>query len=148
MHATNIEHCIDVCNSLLRGEISAIETYTQAIDKFRGEAEVTTLTDIRRDHIDSANRLRHNVREMGGEPTTDSGAWGTWAKAIEGAAKLLGESAALKALIEGEEHGQKEYQEALDDADVLPGCKEMIRSELLPRQAEHLAVLNGLIKRK
>lgn len=146
MSTTQTEQCIDACNSLLRGEISAIETYTQAIDKFRGESEVATLAEIRREHIDSANRLRHNVREMGGEPTTDSGAWGTWAKAVEGTAKLMGETAAIKALLEGEEHGQKDYESALKSDEVLPGCKDMIRSELLPRQVSHIATLRTLMK--
>lgn len=148
MSSTQTEQCIDTCNSLLRGEISAIETYTQAIDKFRGESEVSTLAEIRRDHIESANRLRHNVRDMGGEPTTDSGAWGTWAKTIEGTAKLMGDTAALKALIEGEEHGQKEYESALRSDEMLPGCKDMIRAELLPRQVAHLATLRTLMKAK
>lgn len=146
MHSTHTDHCIDICNKLYRGEISAIETYTQAIDKFKDEAEHSTLADLRREHIFSADRLRHSVRDMGGEPTTDSGAWGAWARIVEGTAKLMGDSPALKALLEGEEHGQKEYEEALDDDGVLPGCKEMIRNELLPRQVRHIAVLRGLMR--
>jgi uncharacterized protein (TIGR02284 family) len=144
MNTTHSDHCIDVCNSLLRGEISAIETYTQAIEKFRGEPEVSLLEDIRREHVSSANRLRENVREMGGSPSNDSGAWGTWAQTVEGVAKLMGDGTALKALQEGEEHGEKEYREALDDAEVLPGCKEMIRHELLPRQVRHIGMLRDL----
>src|SRR5690606_31544821 len=89
MRATQTEHCIDICNSLLRGEISAVETYTQAIEKFRDEPEVSLLEDIRRDHVESANRLRQNIHTMGGQPSNDSGAWGTWAKGVEGAAKLM-----------------------------------------------------------
>jgi uncharacterized protein (TIGR02284 family) len=144
MKTTHTEHCIDVCNSLLRGEISAIETYTQAIEKFRDDPEAAFLEGFRRDHIDSANRLRENVRDMGGEPSNDSGVWGTWAKAVEGTAKVLGDSAALKVLQEGEEHGRKEYEAALENDDVLPTCKEMIRVELLPRQLSHIARLRGL----
>lgn len=140
------EHCIDVCNSLLRGEISAIETYSAAIHKFEKEPSVSVLEDIRREHILSANRLRENVHSMGGEPSTDSGAWGTWAKAVAGAARLVGEGAAIKSLLEGEEHGEKEYKEALEDDEVLPGCKDMIRAELLPRQRNHIAALRSLGK--
>jgi hypothetical protein len=32
---SDTEHCIKVCNSLLRGEISAVETYDKAIEKYR-----------------------------------------------------------------------------------------------------------------
>ena len=146
MNTAHNEHCIDACNRLLRGEISAIETYTQAIYKFSSEPVVALLEGMRHEHIISANRLRENVREMEGTPSNDSGAWGVWAMAVEGAAKLMGNAAALKALQEGEEHGEKEYEEALEDDQVLPGCKEMIRTELLPRQRRHIATLRGLAK--
>lgn len=144
MNTTQTDHCIDVCNSLLRGEISAVETYTQAIDKFRQEAEVSILEDIRREHVSSANRLRETVHEMGGSPSNDSGAWGTWAKMVEGAAKLMGNTSALKALLEGEEHGEKEYEAALADDDVMLQHKEIIRTELLPRQRRHISTIRGL----
>lgn len=144
MNPAPTEHCINACNRLLRGEISAIETYTQAIYKFCTEPEVALLEGIRHEHIISANRLRENVREMEGTPSNDSGAWGVWAKAVEGAAQLMGNTAALKALQEGEEHGEKEYEQALGDDEVLAECKEMIRTELLPRQRRHIATLRGL----
>lgn len=145
MSITNTDHCADVCNSLLRGEISAVETYTQAIEQFRMEPEASLLQDMRREHIASANRLRENVREMGGTPSNDSGAWGTWAVSVEGLARIVGNAAALKVLREGEEHGEKEYVSALEDDDVLPGCKQMIRDELLPRQLRHIAMLRRLV---
>lgn len=146
MKSTINESCIDVCNSLLRGEISAIETYTQAIDKFADDPEVVLLKEIRREHIASANRLRDNVRDMGGTPSTDSGAWGAWAKMVEGAAKLLGDTMALKALQEGEEHGVNEYEAALENDEVMRECKDMIRTELLPRQLSHIDVLRRIAR--
>jgi hypothetical protein len=138
------DHCIDVCNDLLRGELSAIETYTQAIDKFRGAPETTLLEDFRRDHVTSANRLRENVRDMGGTPSSSSGAWGTWAAAVEGAAQQFGPGLAFKALRKGEEHGEKDYADALKDEDVMSSCKEMIRVEFLPRQQRHISTLRNL----
>jgi uncharacterized protein (TIGR02284 family) len=146
MANSSTEHCIKVCNSLLRGEISAIETYTQAIEKFRDEPEVALLEDIRREHVASANQLRENVHQMGGKPSNESGAWGAWAKTVEGAAKLIGDSAALKALQEGEEHGEKEYRAAIKDDGVLPQCRTMFETELLPSQLRHLRILRGLRK--
>jgi uncharacterized protein (TIGR02284 family) len=146
MHNSDTDHCIAVCNRLLRGEISAIETYTQAIEKFRQSPEASLLEDMRRDHVASANRLRTNVREMGGEPSNDSGAWGAWAATIEGAAKLIGDSTALKALQEGEEHGEKEYRDALADEHVLPIHRDIVQRELLPRQLRHISMLRDLQK--
>ena len=142
MNATH--ECIDVCNSLLRGELSAIETYTQAIAKFDSDPARPVLEDIRFDHEASASRLRDHIAEMGAEAATDSGAWGEFAKAVEGSAKIFGESAALAALMKGEEHGIDEYEEALRNREVMDEIKTVIRSRLLPALSEHVATLQRL----
>src|SRR5262245_21413827 len=97
----------DTLNSLLRGEISATETYNQALEKFAGRTEEAELRRMRDEHRTAANTLRKHVHEHAGGPSTGSGLWGAWAKMVEGAAKTFGHSAALKALKEGEEHGIK-----------------------------------------
>ena len=63
-------------------------------------------------------------------------------------AKVFGESSALKSLQQGEEHGLDDYEDALEDEDVMPGCKDMIRSELLARSRQHIATLQGLADRR
>ena len=140
----NKANCIEICNQLLRGELSAIETYSQAINKLKSNTSVTRLERIKEDHELNAEMLRKNVISMGADPDTDSGSWGTFAQLVEGGAKLFGERAALGALIEGEEHGVKEYQEALSNEDVMPICKTLIRSELLPKQKEHISELRNI----
>ncbi len=142
MNAT--DECIDVCNSLLRGELSAVETYNQAIAKFDNDPERAALEGIRSEHQRSVSRLREHLTDMGATPDTDSGAWGSFAKAVEGTAKLLGESPALKALQEGEEHGVGEYEEALRNPEVMPEIKTIIRSELLPALSNHIAALDRM----
>lgn len=141
---TTNEKCIDVCNELLRGELSAVETYDIAIRKFDGAAEMSKLSEIRADHQVSANRLRQNVQDMGGMPSTDSGAWGTFASAVEKAASFFGENSALAALEEGEKHGIHDYESALANDDVMAECKQMISEELLPRLHSHLTSLDHL----
>ena len=138
------DECIDICNSLLRGELSAVETYTQAIAKFESDPERQALEGIRSEHERSVNRLREHLADMGAAPAPDSGAWGSFAKAVEGTAKLLGESPALMALEEGEEHGINEYEEALRHPGVMSEIKSVIRGELLPALSEHLATLGRL----
>jgi uncharacterized protein (TIGR02284 family) len=140
----DIQECIRICNSLLRGEISAIETYSDAIHKHGSEPPVSVLKQLREDHIESANLLRDNVKSMGGEPDRDSGAWGTFAKSVEKAATLFGENSTLQALQEGEEHGRNEYHEALESTHVLPECKDLIRTSLLPAIERHLSTLKSL----
>jgi len=144
MKTANENKCIQVCNSLLRGELSAVETYGQTIKKFEGDPAAATLCDILAEHEQTVALLRENVLHMGGEPSTDSGAWGTFASATQGVAKVFGESSALQNLRRGEEHGLQEYTEALANDDVMPECKEMISRELLPRTQNHILTLEGL----
>ena len=105
------------------------------------------LRTIREEHIDSANRLRKNVRSMGGDPDLDSGAWGGVTKAIQTTANFFGEGSALASLKQGEEVGRSMYEKALENPEVLFDCKEMIRTSLLPRVASHILNLESLQKR-
>ena len=132
-------------NSLLRGELSAIETYEQAIDKTRKDnpneaAELALIADAHRRH---AEILRGAVRSQGGEASDSSGAWGSYAAVVAGVASLFGDASALKALKEGEEHGLKNYQEAIDDVDA--DTHKFIGTQLIPEQRRHIATLDRLI---
>ncbi len=131
----------NTCNALLRGELSAIETYTQAITKFGTSEGEGPLEGIRADHLASAESLRKLVGEYGEEASTSSGAWGTFATSVEGAATLLGKSPALLVLQQGEEHGISQYEEALRDEQLNEDVKNLIRNTLLPAQREHLVAL-------
>lgn len=139
MNANNIE--THTYNALLRGELSAIETYTQAIEKFGTSEGQGPLESIRANHVANTESLRKLVGESGEEPATSSGAWGTFATSVEGVATLLGKSPALLVLQQGEEHGIRQYEEALKDEDLSEAVKNLIRDTLLPAQREHLATL-------
>jgi uncharacterized protein (TIGR02284 family) len=140
----NTQQSIEVCNKLLRGEMSAVETYEQAISKFKDSRDSEILVELCAEHRDSVEELCEQISAMGGVPDSDSGPWGTFAQAVEAGAKLLGGSAALTALIEGEQHGVNEYEEALNDPDMMGGAKESIRDLLLPRLYDHIAALETL----
>jgi uncharacterized protein (TIGR02284 family) len=135
----------DALNSLLRGELSATETYQQAMAKVGDEHGAADLRQIRDDHRTAANAIRQHIHELGGKPDQDSGAWGMWAKAVEGSAKLFGNTAALKALKEGEEHGVNSYERVLKDDSVPAVCKDAIRNTLLPQARSHIGVLDRLM---
>ncbi|HEY8901170.1 MAG TPA: DUF2383 domain-containing protein [Chthoniobacterales bacterium] len=142
---TNPTHCINTCNALLRGERSAVETYGKAIEKYHDRAEVSLeLERIREQHASSARLLEENVREMGGEPDADAGAWGAFATAIQSTANLFGEGSALESLKSGESAGRGDYEKSLEDEDVLPECKELIRSRLLPPVLANITALERL----
>ena len=131
----------EICNSLLRGELSAIETYTQAIGKFADHSDGSPLGRIRSDHEAAAASLRKIVGEGGEEPATGSGPWGAFATAVEGAATLFGESPALSILQQGEEHGISEYENALAGDDLDEPAMQLIRDKLLPAQRNHIIAL-------
>ncbi len=136
--------CIKVCNSLLRGELSAVETYAKAIRKHGDSPAVHKLRQIRDEHIASAQLLRENVTDMGGEPETDSGSWGVFAKAVQGTANLFGAGSAVESLQRGEEAGRSDYEDALVNEDVMADCKTMIRDRLLPAVNRHISALESL----
>jgi len=138
----------DEMNKLLRSELSAVETYQQALEKeqqkFGHETEFQRLNAILSEHQQAASQLSTQIQQLGGTPVQDSGAWGTWSKIVMGTAKLMGDKAALKALKEGEESGLKEYQEALQDADTPPEVKTVINN-LLPKQQAHIRTLDEMM---
>lgn len=143
--ATTTETAIESLNRLLRGEMSAIETYRLGLEKVGEEPGAQELQSILRDHRDAADRQWHHIERHEGRPSEGSGAWGGFAKLVQGTANLLGDAAALKALKEGEEHGLKEYEEALRNEDLPPDSIELVR-ELMARQRQHIATLDRLLE--
>lgn len=141
MHADDI-------TKLLRGELSAIETYQQALEKERAdfgqETAFQQLSSILRDHQQAAAQLKSQIQRMGGTPVDDSGAWGTWSKIVMATAKLFGDKAALKALKEGEESGLKDCEDILQGASVPSEVKPLI-ANLAAQQQAHIRVLDGLM---
>ncbi len=139
-------HSIQVCNGLLHEEISAVETYKEAIERFSDEPEAGELRSIRHGHASSVEALRQHILSMGGLPGLNSAAWRTFSCAIEKADHPFDKKDILLPLHRGEEQCQTEYLNALDDVDVLPESKRLIRAELLRRSNDHLLVLQALAR--
>ncbi len=142
------EHGIKNLNSLLRGELAATETYQQAIAKMDGTSDVGDLRRIHIEHREAANTLRQHIHECGGKPDQGSGAWGTWARFVEGTAKVFGQNAALKALKEGEQQGVKDYEAALKGGELADECRNLINTKLLLQTHEHIAALERMMASK
>lgn len=134
-------------NSLLRGEISATETYQQALTKVGDEPGAEDLRRIHRQHREAANTLRQHVRDHGSIPAHGSGVWGAFAKGLEGMAKLFGDRSAVCTLREGEKQGLDSYKEALNDANLPAECKTLISSHLVPQTEEHMRTLDRIIEK-
>ena len=144
---SDMEEAVRQLNSFLRGEISAAETYRMAIDKAgdsdKNAANIGLLREIQEEHGRAAQAIRDRIRELGGEPSDSSGAWGAWAKFTQGTANLFGDASALKSLKEGEEHGLKDYEEGIDDIDATSA--ELVQNQLIPAQQRHINLLDQLI---
>jgi uncharacterized protein (TIGR02284 family) len=125
---------VEALNGLLRGEISAVETYRQAIEKLSDSAVRGQLEDCQRSHELRVDKLRNQVERLGGEPAKGSGPWGAFARLFEGGAKAFGERAAVAALEEGEDHGLKLYRGDLDKLDTT--ARVLVETDLLPAQEQ------------
>lgn len=137
----------ETIKSLLQGEMSAVETYEKALTKVNGEPEGTHLHQICADHTQAASLLRDLLIRHNGDMPSSSGMWGTFANAVQATANLLGDAAALKTLKEGEEHGIKDYEAALNNPNVNEDVKAVTR-DLRMRCEAHLPVLDALIDRQ
>jgi hypothetical protein len=130
---------VDTLNELLRGEISAVETYRQALAKLNNSPVSGELEDCRRSHEERVGKLREQVIRMGGRPEEKSGPWGAFARLVEGSAKALGEKATIAALEEGEDHGLELYRKDIPRLDVA--SRALIEADVLPAQERtHRAV--------
>jgi len=123
---------VETLNSFLRGEISAVETYRQALGRVSDDTLRGALEECRQDHEHRVEELRERIRRLGGEPAESSGLWGTFAKLVQGGADLLGDKAAIQALEEGEDHGLHDYQRDVDQ--VHGEARRFVKMELLPAQ--------------
>jgi uncharacterized protein (TIGR02284 family) len=128
----NTEADVETLNSFLRGEISAVETYRQAIDHVSDDRIRTQLEDCLHDHEHRVESIREHIQKLGGTPSEGSGLWGTFAKLVQGGADLLGEKKAIQALEEGEDRGLADYQSGIDKAHGE--ARRLVRMELLPAQ--------------
>jgi demethoxyubiquinone hydroxylase (CLK1/Coq7/Cat5 family) len=136
---------VDALNSFLRGEISAVETYRQAIEKLRDRPEAITLNECLQSHQRRVSLLDSEIQRRGGKPAQGSGPWGTFAKLLEGGAKLFGVKAAIAALEEGEDHGRDDYKR--DAPKLEPDARAFVQQELLPEQLRTHQAMSSLKKR-
>ena len=135
-------------NECLRGELSAMETYRQALEKARGQhgkdVEYEQLAQMLRDHEEAAGRLRDLIQRLGGQPANDSGVWGAWSRTVMGTAKLFGDKAALKALKEGEQSGLDDYEKVMREG-ASPDVTNAIAS-IVEREREHVRQLDRMME--
>jgi hypothetical protein len=135
---------VEQLNSFLRGEISAVETYRQALEALKTSTYGSQMQECKQSHEQRVAILTEEIRRLGGTPAQSSGAWGSFVKLVEGGAAALGENAAIAALEEGEDHGNADYKRDLAKLD--PPVRSVIEQRVLPLQLRSHAAMSQLKK--
>ena len=139
---------VKTIEKLLKEELSAMETYQQALDKFKvtgGQFMTNSLTPIMGAHRVAVSSLEALITKLGGTPQKGTGVWGSWAKLVLEGASLLGKQSTVMVLLEGEKIGEGDYQEALKDVTLSSELRTLIETKLLPAQQAHIRSLDRLM---
>jgi hypothetical protein len=130
---TMVDQDVEKLDSFLRGEISAVETYDQALEKLGDDPTFAAPLRAARDsHQMRVERLRDELLRRGAMPSDGSGVWGGFAKLVEGGAKMFGAKSAIAALEEGEDHGRDDYRRELEE--LSPATRNFVERQLLAEQ--------------
>lgn len=135
---------ITALNSLLRGELSAVETYRQGLEKITDTSLRASLLECRSSHESRVQLISDRVVELGGEPSDGSGVWGAFAKLVEGGAKLFGDKSAIAALEEGEDKGLRDYRDEVKKVDGT--TRTFVETQLLAAQERTHRTMSSLKK--
>jgi len=122
---------IDHLNALVRGELSAVETYGQAIAALASNP-IPELDLNCNCHARRVRELSDLITELGGAAETTSGFWGAISVAVTEGATVLGRHAILTVLVKGEEQGLTDYRAAAGKVDER--SRQLIEQELIPSQ--------------
>jgi uncharacterized protein DUF2383 len=134
---------VDTLNELLRGELSAVESYDKALPAVEDKPALRSdLQECRASHELRVERIRRVIVDVGGEPAHASGAWGLFAKAVAGGARALGWKTVITTLEEGEDHGLKEYNDAMPR--LGESVRQLVTTQLYPEQQHTHSVMSAL----
>jgi uncharacterized protein (TIGR02284 family) len=140
----NTDESVNTLNSFLRGEMSAVETYRQALEKVDEQPVRATLQECLESHQRRVSLIASRIQNLGGKPSTESGVWGFFAKAVEGGAKILGTKPAVAALEQGEDHGRDDYKRDIEQLDAT--SRQLVESQILPEQERTHRAMSTLKK--
>jgi len=123
---------LDNMNALLKGELSAVESYGKALERVQKPKVAELLTQARDSHAERVDKLRSAIVKSGGDPIESPGMWGDFAKMVTSTAATMGDSAIVAALEEGEDLGSNEYEWKI--LNIHGDNRKLVRDELWPKQ--------------
>lgn len=144
--STVSSEALEQLNRYLRSELSAVDTYAQAISQIEDNPSLAKLLDgCRASHQQRTEWLRSAVLALGGTPAHHTSAKGVLAQWAERGAAVFGLKTAMKALEEGEALGLSGYEDSL--AVFPPALREFVEQRLLPEQRHTHATLTQVTSR-
>lgn len=133
-------------DELIRGEMSAVKSIDSILGRIKDTTERSKLDTIRKDHLRAVEKLKKFASSDFDEASVTGGPWSVFTKAFTSGASLFGDKTALRALKMGEEHGLNEYKQVMADRNLNSELKQVISSELLPAQENHLKTINSYLQ--
>lgn len=119
-------------NTLLSGEIAAVDAYNFAMQHIKDVDLIPTLENCRNSHALRVQSLQNRLFALDSGHLRTAGFWGGFTKFIENCASLFGDKVFLTVLSAGEDFGAEQYNNHLSSLDVE--SRELVESELLPMQ--------------
>lgn len=136
-------------NTLLRGELSAVETYELALRQFAFDQDTTArLRACLRSHLRRSEALRRAVCRQGGLPSELCGIWGSLARVLELPARARSPASAIEALHRGETYARRDYEAGADQGTLAPPARDLVWTRLAPEQRQTLATLTRVLARR
>ncbi len=136
---------INELNTVLKGEVMAIESYDKYIHELKDNKVKTAFLEIQGDHKEHANLLENRIKQLGGDPNEKLGIAGVMANA-KIALKNLGETKTidlLKWAYDGEDKGIAMVEEIVK-GDLDDTSMKLIK-DILSVDHDHLKTMNNLI---
>ena len=129
----------DGLNSLLRGELAAVNAYQRALRSAEGRATVDVAEILRfaSEHQRTVAALQGAVRELGGVPASEAATSGAFAR--------LRDTATVRELLDGEMSGLAMYEAATEN--LGGSARDLVTLELIPRQRKHVTELSAILLR-
>lgn len=138
-------HDTEALNHLLQSELSAVETYTQALNQFEDLEVIGALQTMRDEHSRAVRALRDQIVLAGATPADHAGAWSTFTVSGFDTAEVIGPATLLAVLCQSEEHGLREYEAALSEVELQLDTQRLICTQLLPLCRANAEKLNALL---
>lgn len=135
---------VDTLTKQYRRELSAVNSYEQALKKYNGQREEAELRKIYREHLDATLCLRMALQSRGRSIPDGAGTWGSVASSVKRAATIVNDELPLHILRRGESINAEGYDALLSDENLSDGLVIELRG-LRGRCRRHITTLGAMI---